>query len=214
MALVEGLLVIPLVLLVFAALIEFGFAVFQWNQTVKAMQHGARLAAVSDPLTNISALANSTLDPGEDFPDPTDPANFVAPISCPGDPPTDPPTCSDGTNVDTDALDWIFYGSDGTCNAAAGGRLGMCDVNPRLREENVRVTYHRSGLGYVGRPGGATDGGAVVTITVEAVGVSFDLPIIGGVLAAFGGSGEGITIEIPANPVTVTSEDLCTSASC
>ncbi|WP_411196764.1 TadE/TadG family type IV pilus assembly protein, partial [Rhizobium sp.] len=50
-SLVEALLTFPIVMLVFAVFIEFGYAMSQWNQTVKALQYGARLAAVSDPLT-------------------------------------------------------------------------------------------------------------------------------------------------------------------
>ena len=51
-ALSEALITIPIVMLIFAAFIEFGYAMSQWNQTVKALQYGARLAAVSDPLVN------------------------------------------------------------------------------------------------------------------------------------------------------------------
>ena len=44
------MLTFPIIMLVFAAFVEFGYAMSQWNQTVKALQYGARLAAVSDPL--------------------------------------------------------------------------------------------------------------------------------------------------------------------
>ncbi|MGO8658054.1 TadE/TadG family type IV pilus assembly protein, partial [Rhizobium ruizarguesonis] len=51
------MLTFPIVMLVFATFIEFGYAMAQWNQTVKALQYGARLAAVSDPLTtNFNAV--------------------------------------------------------------------------------------------------------------------------------------------------------------
>ncbi|MEY9787618.1 hypothetical protein ABIE77_002176 [Sinorhizobium fredii] len=47
-SLTEALISFPVVMLIFAAFVEFGYAMFQWNQTVKALQYGARLAAVSD----------------------------------------------------------------------------------------------------------------------------------------------------------------------
>src|SRR4051794_10809404 len=68
-SLVEALLTFPIVMLVFAAFIEFGYAMSQWNQTVKALQYGARLAAVSDPL--VTATAFSTAFPA----DASDPLN-------------------------------------------------------------------------------------------------------------------------------------------
>ncbi len=50
----EGLIALPLVMLVFAAFIEFGYAMFQWNQTVKAVHYGARLAAVSTSVFDVA----------------------------------------------------------------------------------------------------------------------------------------------------------------
>ena len=58
-ALSEALITIPLVLLIFAAFIEFGYAMSQWNQTVKALQYGARLAAVSDPLVEFDDFTDA-----------------------------------------------------------------------------------------------------------------------------------------------------------
>jgi hypothetical protein len=187
--LVEALLVMPILLIVFAALIEFGFAVFQWNQAVKALQLGARLAAVSDPLpTDMTALT-------ADYPEPQGGAT-----------PSDPVTISCGagtTACNAVRLNRLVYGSDGTCDSSFGTSLpGMCDFNPHIKPENVRVSYSRSGLGYVGRPAGP-----VVTITVELHGLHFTLPFLGALLGVNG-------MDIPAHPVTVTSEDLCSSASC
>ncbi|MGC9370869.1 MAG: TadE/TadG family type IV pilus assembly protein [Paracoccaceae bacterium] len=187
--LVEGLLVFPILLMVFAALIEFGFAVFQWNQAVKAVQLGARLAAVSDPLPiDMSPL---TADHPAEHGGAT-PANMVT-VSC----------GAGEAACDSARLNRLVYGSDGACEPNYGTSLpGMCDFNPRIGPSNVRVSYHRSGLGYVGRPWGP-----VVTVTVELDGVTFNLPFMGALL--------GINnMSIPAHPVTVTSEDLCSSLSC
>ena len=61
---------------------------------------------------------------------------------------------------------------------------------------NIRVTYYRSGLGYVGRPGGP-----VVSITVETRNLTFNFFFLGALLGLN-------NITIPAHPVTITSEDL------
>ena len=47
---VEAMLVLPIVLIVITAMVECGMAVYQWNQATKAVQIGARLAAVSSPI--------------------------------------------------------------------------------------------------------------------------------------------------------------------
>ncbi|MEK6204123.1 MAG: pilus assembly protein, partial [Amylibacter sp.] len=46
-SLVEALITFPVLLLTIAVFVEFGFMVFQYNQTAKAVQLGARLASVS-----------------------------------------------------------------------------------------------------------------------------------------------------------------------
>lgn len=66
----------------------------------------------------------------------------------------------------------------------------------RLNAQNVRVTYRRDGLGYVGRPGGP-----VLSITVETFGMTFDFLILDALIGAN-------SIPIPPHSVTFTSEDL------
>ncbi|PRY72916.1 TadE family protein [Marivita geojedonensis] len=187
---IEALLTMPIVLLVFAALIEFGMAVFQFNQAAKASQLGARLAAVSDPLvSDMSTLTDdfAGLDEAEAVP-----ATIVS-VNC----------GTGSTPCDTDRLNRIVYGSDGACDPGAGAAVrGMCDFHPRITPTNVHVSYHRAGLGYVGRPDGA-----VTTITVEVRDLNFDLPFLGALIGVN-------SIAIPVLPVTVTSEDLCSAKSC
>lgn len=189
---VEGVMVLPIVLLVFAAIIEFGFAVYQWNQTVKAMQLGARLAAVSDPL--ITDAQWTALE------------DAIKAGAVPGDPVADPDStpatqsCGAGTSAcKADEMDRLIHGSDGICDPnVAGGTPGVCDFNEYINASNLRITYRNSGLGYVGRPNGP-----VVTVTVESVGLQFRLPL----LSALPGV-DADSFTIPAHPVTVTSEDL------
>jgi hypothetical protein len=86
----------------------------------------------------------------------------------------------------------------------------MCDIMPQIRPENVVVTYSRSGLGYVGRPTGP-----LPTITVEVVNLRFNFFILDALLqvASLGGTtGVPTGINIPASPVTITGEDLRSTA--
>lgn len=195
LSLTEAVITLPVVILVITVFIEFGFALFQWNQTVKALQLGARLAAVSDPVTDTSALL-------------TDFAGIPAGQDPPGFDATDVVRCGgSGTACsNTNAFNRIYFGGSTsgdtqlTCDPNVGARTpGMCDFNKFLRPENVVFTYARSGLGYSARPGPAN--GLVFTVTVETENHTFDLPLLGALI--------GVNrIEIPALPVTVTSEDL------
>jgi hypothetical protein len=186
--LVEGLIVFPIILLTFATFIEFGVAMVQWNQTVKSMQYGARMLAVSDPLVDMAPFES---DPGY-------PTLEGGPVP---DPLTNPVSVSCGAGeaiaCNADGMNRLVFGTDGICDPSAQDtRLGMCDLNGLIRPENIRVTYYRSGLGYVGRPSGP-----VVSITVESRNLNFDFFFLGALLGL-----ENITI--PAHPVTITSEDL------
>ncbi|WP_087004205.1 TadE/TadG family type IV pilus assembly protein [Rhizobium sullae] len=191
-SLAEGLVTFPLVMLVFAAFVEFGYAMSQWNQTVKALQYGARLAAVSDPLTT---------DFDDVFPigaaDPLNNGNATpndATLSSVCGPGPALPNCSA-------ELSRVVTGSDGDC-AAGDPRPGICDLNWRITPDKLMVTYQRSGLGYWGRPDGP-----VLTMRLEVRDVTFDLPVLGALLGL-----DDVTI--PAHPVTITTEDLKTCSTC
>lgn len=189
--LTEGLITLPLVLLVISAFVEFGYAMSQWNQTVKALQFGARMAAVSDPLTDNFATvfptdANNPLNNGDATPN-------DATISS---------TCGPNLANCSDALTRIVMGSDGVCGQVGDPNPGICDLNWRIQPANLVVTYQRSGLGYWGRPNGP-----VLTMRLEVRNVTFDLPLLGALLGLD-------QVEVPAHPVTLTTEDLKTCSSC
>ena len=189
--LAEALLTLPIVLLMVTAMVELGMGMYQWNQTVRAVQIGARLAAVSSPLaTNYDASlgAGFTDSNGDALPegDPIPSGNNSI-------------SCGAGGNGTCDAtrLSRIVFGSDGRC--APNNRntvAGMCDIAPWITTNNIRVTYTLTGLGYVGRPNGIA-----TTVTVEVRDVYFDFIFLD---AFIGGNG----FAIPAHPVSFTSEDL------
>lgn len=188
-SLIEGLIVFPLVLTVLITFVEFGYAVFQWSQTGKAVAIGARLAAVSSPVAPDYASLAVTGNAGA----PVTPAvDFVTCAMALPKPPNEELCTSDALR--------ILRGSDGVCNPDYGtGVPGMCDFNARIEPRNVVITYTRAGLGYVGRLSGP-----VTTVTVSTREIPFFFFFVG---ALFGLD----RINMPVTPVTVTSEDM---ASC
>lgn len=186
--LIEGLIVFPLMLTVIITFVEFGYAIFQWEQTGRAIAIGARTAAVSNPVTDISSLgANTGTIPGT----PVDEGALR--VSCVGDGASAAlPKCNA-------SFSRILFGSDGICKTAYGGAYaGMCDVNPQIEAKNVIVTYTRDGLGYIGR-----DSGPVVSVTVQLRDLNFRTFFLGPLLGVR-------SIPVPRSPVTVTGEDLAT----
>lgn len=194
-------------------IIEFSYAFYQWNAATKAMQVGARLAAVSEPVVtgfrDITGLSNSIL-PGDRMP------AFDY-------------TCSAGeTGCDDNALRLIVFGRCDTgeaCTAATiNGRsipvrtacnprstpanIGMCNVFPRVDSiDKVVVRYSGddgsglAGLGYAGRPGGP-----VPTITVSLQNLDFDFILLSAFLRRN-------SIAMPSFATTVTGEDLNAGSS-
>ena len=194
-------------LLVFGS-VEFANAYYQWNAATKAVQWGARVAAVSEPVANnlktFTGVENGTL-----------PGVILASgaYDC---------TCSGATGACTGTMpagalgcyylaapmQRIVYGAEGrtTCVASTSDRdIGMCHLFPRILLSKVVVRYQYTGLGYAGRPGGA-----VPTITVSLGGtpkLQFEFILIGGLMNAAGAAFPA-AIDMPSFATTVTGEDL------
>ncbi|MCR4264854.1 TadE/TadG family type IV pilus assembly protein [Nitratireductor sp. ZSWI3] len=178
-AMVEMSISIVLLLVLTLGFVDLGYAYYQWNAASSAVQVGARMASISDPLIDGVASAGNASPP------------------VPGDPSLAYGfACTGGTDCKPVEFNRIFYGDDSDCTSAAGVRRGMCDVFPRLTPGNVEVSYTGSGLGYQTRPGGA-----VPTITVKLKGMTFQFFFLGGLL--------GFTnIAMPSMLSTVTGEDM------
>ena len=186
---VETLIVLNVIVLMIAAFVEAGYAVNQWNLAAKAVQVGARLAAVSDPV-DASLLDWTGLDPDADPPiEPGDPisAEGFASREC------------RATSVSGD----IGACTGGTYSAAPMLRLfdRMKAVLPNqgFTADNVRVSYSFTRLGYAGRPGGP-----VPTVTVSIVGMTFDFFILGRLLGLD-------TLQMPEFSASIVGEDLATT---
>ena len=182
--------------------IEFSHAYYQWNAATKAVQLGARLAAVSEPVPtgfrDIDGLSGTIL-PG----DPMPPFDFICTANAPG--------------CDNNALRLIVFGRCDTgetcstatingstvqvrteCNAASTARnIGMCNLFRRIDNINqVEVQYENTGLGYAGHPGGP-----VPTITVRLRNLDFPFILLSAFLPVN-------AIPLPSFATTVTGEDL------
>lgn len=191
--LLEALLVVPILLLILAAMIEFSMMMMQWNRASKALQVGARLATVSAPLIDISSL--DTYATGTTGAAPPTTTYLTV-------------RCGYGTTpCDATQLTRIYAGQDTTCDQQ--GLPGICDFAPFINRENLLFSYHRSNLGYVGRPSGP-----VLTVTVELRNETFDFLILDNILSFFVPLGGPSGIAIPSYPVSLTSEDLCNGALC
>jgi hypothetical protein len=171
-------------------LLDFSLAFFQWNAASKALQQGARLASVSDPVSSdlgtLTGLEGGAA-PGDPFPDFVRVCNGAS------------QSCSGGT-YNAAAMNTLVYGrGQTTCGTSGADQYaGMCDIFWRIQPQNVVITYRQTGLGFAGRPGGP-----VPTITVELTGLTFSLPFLGSLL--------GGPITMPPMRTTATGEDMSTT---
>lgn len=178
---IAGIFMLMLVM----SVIELTSALWVWNSAAKAVQTGARLAAVSAPvssdLTTMTGLEGGAA-PGAPMP------YFIR--VCNGA----TATCSGGT-YNAAAMNWIVRGSDGVCNSTAGVR-GICDLYPRIQPANIVITYEQTGMGFAGRPGGP-----VPSVTVRVQNLQFSTPVLG----IFSGL---VNLTMPPFQTTVSGEDL------
>jgi hypothetical protein len=177
-------------------IVEFTLAYYQWNAATKAVQLGARLAAVSDPMTGqVGGLTGGTYLPG----DVVDIEHGFDPIVCTG---ADGGSCNgNSADYNADVMNTLLYGRGNTeCNGQPPN-IGMCNLFWRIEPENVVVTYTYTGMGYFGRPGGL-----VPTIRVDLVDIPFQFFFISALLG-------WSDIDIPAVASTMTGEDMSLSGS-
>lgn len=180
--------------------VDFAYALYQWNAATKAVQLGARLASISDPVATALVTAAPTTTPGAPVI-----AAAYGPFVCTYTAGTG--ACSNGGAFNAANFSRIFRGdtaitNDDTCPAlATNQRPGMCHFFPGLRRDNVVITYSATGLGYQTRLGGP-----VPTITVSLQNRAFQFFFLGGLLGF-----DDITI--PSMLSTVTGEDLKSTAS-
>jgi Flp pilus assembly protein TadG len=193
----EFAILLPLVVTIVCGSIDFLYAFYQWNAAAKAVEVGARIAAVSDPVAaDLNTLSNQAvmggLAPGSAIPPFT--------VTCREGICTCIGTCTGlaGNSFNPVAMNRIVFGrGSATCgDATSYYATGMCDVLSSITVDNVVIVYSQTGLGYAGRPGGP-----VPTITVSLQNMYFQFFFVS---ALFGAS-----IAMPAMTTTITAEDLC-----
>jgi hypothetical protein len=199
--LIEVTVVMTLMFVFILGSIDFLFAFYQWNAATKAVQIGARIAAVSDPvvigLNGLStAVVNSFVSPGATMP------NFVVrceskteTCSCLG-------ACAGVGAYNRAAMNTIIFGrgSSSCSDATSFYRAGMCDIFARMTTAHIVIIYAQTGLGYAGRPAGP-----VPTITVSIQDLPFQFFFLSGVMGFD-------RIQIPALTTSITGEDLASGA--
>ena len=201
--LVEVTIMLSVTLVLVLGAIDFLLLFYQWNAAAKAVQIGARLAAVSDPVASglnrlSQAVLSASVPPGAAMP------TFV--VTCDGR--TGTCTCS-GANAcrgmngyDRSAMNNIVFGrgSSSCSDAKSGDGVGMCDIFPRITPANVKIVYAQTGLGYAGRPGGP-----MPTIIVSLQNLPFQFFFLRGLMGFH-------DFQIPASTVSLTAEDLSSRA--
>lgn len=200
--LVETTIMLPLMILFVLGSIDFLFAFYELNAATKAVQVGARIAAVSDPvasgLNNLTvALISASSRPGSTMPSFTVTCDGAsATCSCEG-------ACSGGIiSYNATAMNTIVFGrgSSACGDATSLYTAGMCDIFRQITPANVRIEYKQpappAGLGYVGRPGGP-----VPTIKVSLQNIPFRFFFLG-----------FHNFQIPGLATTITGEDLSSCA--
>ena len=199
-ALLEFTVVIMVFLLVLFGTVEFSYMFYQWNAAAKAVQFGARLAAVSPPIA--SDLETYTGVGGSVLPGDPLPANAYDRICTSESPTGDTGICTGVNSYSAAAMRSLVFGrGNTTCINPPQNQLaiGMCNIllrNPPITPANVRVRYQYTGLGYAGRPDGP-----VPTITVELRNLTFNYIFLNSLL--------GFTpVTLPGFSTTVTGEDL------
>lgn len=199
-AAVEMAIVSTLLFTLTLGFVDFGYALYQWNAATKAVQIGARLASISDPVvTNLTAAAPTTT-PGAPVI-----AGAYGPFVCKYTGTTG--ACSNGGTFNATDFSRIFRGDtavtnnddcpDITAAQRATMRLGMCHFFPGLLRSNVVITYAATGLGYQTRLGGP-----VPTITVTLQNMTYQFFFLGGLMTRF------TSLTMPSMLSTVTGEDM------
>lgn len=191
---------IPILFIFLLGSVDFLNALRQWNSATKAVEVGARLAAVSDPVaTGLNSIPTSAVNPpavnvGDPMPD------FE--VTCDGA--TSACNCTRGSctgmgSYSATAMNTIVFGRGKTaCGASANGyyNAGMCNFLSGITDSNVKVVYSQTGLGYAGRTAGP-----VPTITVSVENVPFQFFFLKGLMGFANRS-------IPGLATTITGEAL------
>jgi len=192
---VEMTIVSSLLFALTLGFVDFGYAFYQWNAATKAVQVGARMASISDPVATNLTTAGPTTTPGAPVT-----AGAYGPFACSYTGATG--ACTGSGTFNATNFSRIFRGDTAVTNndacptPTATQRPGMCHFFPGLLRSNVVVTYTATGLGYQTRLGGP-----VPTVTVSLQNLTFQFFFLQGLMGF-------ANINMPSMLSTVTGEDM------
>jgi Flp pilus assembly protein TadG len=198
--LVEAAIVVPIFLLFAFGSVDFLYGYYQWTAATKAVEVGARLAAVSDPVASglqtipTNALSSTVLL-GDAMPD-FEVTCASAACSCTRG------SCTGLAGYNATAMNTLVFGrGSAACNdATTYYKAGMCDILKQITAANVKVVYSQTGLGFAGRAAGP-----VPSITVSLQGLTFHFFFLNGLLGF-------ADIAMPPFATTITGEGLTSGA--
>lgn len=142
----EFTVVFPLLILTAFCTVDFALIMFGWAQANKAVQTGARVAVVANPVAEgLNNLVYNVADMGDDCAIPATGVDAgvcqqietVCTASSGGG-----GSCTGGYTFDNAAFDPIF------------SEMRSLASTLDFQRENVQISYRTTGLGFVGRPGG------------------------------------------------------------
>ena len=204
--LVEVAIILPILILFLFGGVDFMNALYQWNAAAKAVQIGARIAAVSDPIASgLSSIADNALTSGVASGSPM--PDFI--VECDGG--ASACSCTSGAcdgmgGYSADAMGLIVYGraGNGDCTPPASQYFaGMCNLHAAIAPQYVTVIYKQTGLGYAGRSVGPVP---TITVSLNAASSKAKLPFRFFFLPF-------AAIAMPQVTTTITGEALSASAA-
>ncbi len=178
-----------LIIVVFAGLllgiIDFGRALWEYNNAIKACQVGVRFAIANNIIANDLMTYDGIAD-GYDALDPIPVSEFPTPIVC------NSTSCTPNEGYEAAAYDAIY-----DVMGAHFPRLGTA-ASPN-GQAIVEVTYEHIGMGMAGNPYGP-DVWPLTAVSIRGLQFEFSTPLIGAVLP----------FEFPLCSASLTGEDFQT----
>lgn len=191
-AAVELAILFPLLLMFTFGIIEFGLILHQMNTLEKATQFGVRKAVTWDPVA--PALVNYTGVTGSLRGGDPLPVNLQVDITC------DSAGCTGAGAITSPGYSSVAF------NAVVDA---MAKIYPQIGPEDVVITYHNIGLGFIGRPGGAV----VPSVTVSLRNLTYDFILLDVAVSIVSfGAIDVNDIIYPSFSATLTGEDLSDGA--
>jgi Flp pilus assembly pilin Flp len=204
--LVEVAVILPILITLLFGGVDFMNALYQWNAAAKAVEIGARIAAVSDPVASgLSSIPDNVLSSsvalGSPMPDFTvDCDGGAAACACTSG------ACEGMGSYSAEAMGLIVFGRSGknTCTPPASEYFaGMCNVLAPINPQYVTIVYAQTGLGYAGRSSGPVP---TITVSLNAASSKTKLPFNFFFLPF-------AAIDMPQVTTTITGEALSASAA-